>query len=412
MNITEHLLALLRAGALNVKHEKRKIFIFKCAVVTASLAVTVLASFNCFAAVVGGGSTLPTKLYGTAVGTGILASQVPGFTPYVGVENGEGKKAFFTNDSTRLKLAPGVTVDFAGSDSIVTQAELAAYNSDAVKGRAAYGPLIQIPVAFTSVAVPYRIDGKTALQLTSSQLADIFAGKINNWNQMLFNGTADPNLPIKVVYLQESSGTTEILTNHLRAMNFYSVPFVSSNFAAAFGFNPATSAPVGSSYIAVTSNQGAVDTIANNNGAIGYVSPDYTRFNDASAVASINGYLPSDTSVHATIDTVMPPIPGSDEASNPLNWVTMFANPRVGYPIVGYTNLIFSQCYKDAGDTTRIRVFLNRHNSGGNNAVVSSRSFIPVSAIWQKAIYDTFYAPTSALRVGNPDTCNGIGRPL
>lgn len=385
---------------------------FKRTVVAASLVVAALTSTYSIAAVVGGGSTLPKKLYGTAVGAGILTSQFPGFTAYIGVGSGEGKKAFFTNDSTKLKLASGITVDYAASDSIVTQAELAAYNASAVNGRATYGPLIQVPVAFTSVAVPYRIDGKTVLQLTSYQLADIFAGNITNWNQVPFNGAAGPNLPIKVVYQREASGSTEMLTNHLKAVKPASVPIVSSSFVTAIGFDPTTSAPVGSNYIAVTGSQDVVDAIAANNGAVGYVSPDYTRYNDASAVASINGYLPSDVSVNATIDSVMPPVLGSNDAKDPLKWVPTFANPLYGYPIVGYTNLIFSQCYKDAGDSVRIRNFLNRHNIGINNAAVSSHSFIPVSVTWQKAIYDNFFAAASSLRVGEPNTCNGIGRPL
>jgi ABC-type phosphate transport system substrate-binding protein len=380
--------------------------------IAASLAVAALASAQSMAAVVGGGATLPEKLYGTTTGTGILASSIPGFNAYIGVGSGDGKKAFFGNDSTKLKLAAGITVDYAGSDSIVSAAELAAYNADAVKGRAAFGPLIQIPAEATSVTVPYHIDGQTSLQLTSAQLADIFAGKITNWNQVQFNGAAGPNLQIKVVYRQETSGTTEIFTNHLKAVKPASVPAVSNSFVTAVGFNPATSAPAGSSYIAVTGSQGVATAITNNNGAIGYVSPDYAQYNSAAAVASVNGFLPTEVNVQASLDTVTPPVLGSDAAKDPLNWVPTFANPTAGYPIVGYTNLVFSQCYKDTTDTARIRVFLNRHYTGVNNATISSHSFIPLSATWQKAVHDNFYATTSSLRLGDTNTCNGIGRPL
>lgn len=389
---------------------------FKRTMIAASLVVAALASAQSMAAVVGGGATLPEKLYGSTAtsttATGILSATVPGFNPYIGVGSGDGKKAFFGNDSTKLKLAAGITVDYAGSDSIVSAAELAAYNADAVNGRGAYGPLIQIPAEATSVTVPYHIDGKTSLQLTSDQLADIFAGKINNWNQVQFNGAAGPNLQIKVVYRQETSGTTEILTNHLKAVKPASVPTVSNSFVTAIGFDPATSAPAGSSYIAVTGSQGVATAITNNNGAIGYVSPDYAQFNSAAAVASVNGFLPTEVNVQASLDGVVPPVLGSDEAKNPLNWVPTFPKPTAGYPIVGYTNLVFSQCYKDTTDTARIRVFLNRHYTGLNNATTSSHSFIPLSATWQKAVHDNFYATTSALRLGDTNTCNGIGRPL
>lgn len=384
---------------------------FKRTMIAASLVVAALASAQSMAAVVGGGATLPEKLYGTTTGTGILASSIPGFNAYIGVGSGDGKKAFFGNDSTKLKLAAGINVDYAGSDSIVSAAELAAYNADAVKGRAAFGPLIQIPAEATSVTVPYHIDGQASLPLTSAQLADIFAGKITNWNQVQLNGAAGPNLQIKVVYRQETSGTTEIFTNHLKAVKPTSVPAASNSFVTAIGFDPATSAPAGSSYIAVTGSQGVATAITNNNGAIGYVSPDYAQFNDASAVASINGKLPTEVNVQVTLDTVAPPALGSNDAKDPLKWVPTFANPTAGYPIVGYTNLVFSQCYKDTTDTARIRNFLNRHYTGVNNAAISSHSFIPLSTTWQKAVHDNFYATTSALRLGDTNTCNGIGRP-
>ena len=389
---------------------------FKRTMIAASLAVAALASAQSMAAVVGGGATLPEKLYGSTAtsttATGILSASIPGFSPYIGVGSGDGKKAFFGNDSTKLKLASGITVDYAGSDSVVSAAELAAYNADTVKGRAAYGPLVQVPAEATSVTVPYHIDGKTSLQLTSAQLADIFAGKITNWKDVQFNGAAGPDLQIKVVYRQETSGTTEIFTNHLKAVKPASVPNVSNSFVTAIGFDPATSAPVGSSYLAVTGSQGVATAITNNNGAIGYVSPDYAAFNSAAAVASVNGFLPTEVNVQASLDTIAPPTVGSAAATDPLNWVPTFANPTAGYPIVGYTNLVFSQCYKDTADNTRIQTFLKRHYTGVNNAAISSHSFIPLSTTWQKAVYDNFVATTSSLRIGDTNTCNGIGRPL
>lgn len=153
--------------------------------------------------------------------------------------------------------------------------------------------------------------------------------------------------------------------------------------------------------------------VANNDGAIGYVSPDFAEFNNAAKVATVNGFLPTEVNVQITLDTELPPTnPASGKnPANPLDWVPTFPNPSTGYPIVGYTNLIFSQCYKDAGDNLRIRNFLNAHYTGVNNTTVSSHSFIPLSAAWQSAVHNTFYNTASAQRVGNTNVCNGIGRP-
>ncbi|AZD08252.1 Phosphate ABC transporter, periplasmic phosphate-binding protein PstS [Pseudomonas chlororaphis] len=373
-----------------------------------------LGAAQAMAAVVGGGSSLPMKLYGTAIGDGIFTTSLPGFQPYIGRSSGEGKAAFFSNDATKLQLAAGTTIDYAGSDSIVSLTELTAYNNSATVGRSSFGALIQIPVAATTVAIPYHVSGKTALNLSSAQLADIFSGKIPNWNQVLFGDVRGPDLPVKVIYRTDGSGTTQILTTHLRAVKPASVPGNSINFATAVGFNPVTNAPVGSTYIGVSGSEAVASTVASTNGAIGYISPDFTDFDNAAAVASVNGFLPADVNLQVTLDTELPPTKpySGKDVTNPLDWVPTFPNPPTGYPIIGYTNLILSQCYKDQGDSIRIRAFINRHYSGQNNSAVTSHSLIPLPAMWQSAVHDTFYNANSALRVGNPDVCNGIGRPL
>ncbi|CAI8724468.1 Alkaline phosphatase L [Pseudomonas chlororaphis] len=386
---------------------------FKRTMIAASLAVAALASAQSMAAVVGGGATLPQNLYGTTAGTGILASSTPGFNAYIGVGSGAGKQAFFNNDSTKFNLAAGINVDYAGSDSIVSLAERDAYNTSADKGRATFGPLIQIPAEATSVTVPYHVTGLTTLNLTSAQLADIFSGKITNWKNVVSGGVAGPDLPIKVVYRTDGSGTTEIFTTHLKAVKSTSVPAASNSFVTAVGFNPATNAPAGSTYIGVSGSGAVATAVANNDGAIGYVSPDFAEFNNAAKVVTVNGFLPTEVNVQLTLDTERPPtdpLSGKD-VTNPLDWVPTFPNPSTGYPIVGYTNLVFSQCYKDAGDNLRIRNFLNAHYTGVNNTTVSGHSFIPLSPTWQAAVHNTFYNTTSALRVGNTNVCNGIGRP-
>ncbi|MGJ7542494.1 hypothetical protein [Variovorax sp. LT1R16] len=101
----------------------------------------------------------------TVAGT-ILSSS---FNAYVGVGSGAGKNSFFENNSGLLTVggapyySPAVTVDYAGSDSLLTDAEENAYNAHPTLGKTNFGRLIQVPVALTSV------------NLTSVQLAQIFA---------------------------------------------------------------------------------------------------------------------------------------------------------------------------------------------------------------------------------------------
>lgn len=118
---------------------------FKRNVLAVSLAVAGLCSAQAMAAVVGGGATLPQNLYNTAT---VLPS---GFNAYIGVGSGAGKAAVLNNDATKLNLPSGTTVDYAGSDSVLSAAELSAYKSAhqsptvPVTDANNWGPLVQIP---------------------------------------------------------------------------------------------------------------------------------------------------------------------------------------------------------------------------------------------------------------------------
>ncbi|WP_313025692.1 substrate-binding domain-containing protein [Pseudomonas lopnurensis] len=377
---------------------------FKRNLIAVSLTLAALASAQASAAVVGGGATLPEGLYQAP---GVLSS---GFTPYVGTGSGTGKTAFFSNNGS-LFNQPGATVDYAGSDSVVSQAELNAYNSQSA---ALYGPLVQIPSAATSITVPYNVTGLSELDLTSQQLADIFAGNITDWSQL-----GGPNIPITVVYRLDASGTTEILVNHLNNVDGTAVPVVSNSFATAIGFDP-KNPPAGSTYVGATSDSGVVSLVNATDGAIGYAGPDVVDFDDPAKVARINGELPSGVNVIAALNSISLPVGGAGNASDPLAWVpaSQLANPSAGYPIVGVTSLLFSQCYQDADDLASIRDFVTRHYAANpalsNNAAISAHSLIPLPAAWKAQVRNNFVTNQTGngLDIGNVNECNGKGRPL
>ena len=368
-----------------------------------SLAVAGLCSAQAMAAVVGGGATLPQGLYNTAT---VLPS---GFNAYIGVGSGAGKAAVLYNDATKLNLPSGTTVDYAGSDSVLSAAELLAYKnahqSPVVPATDAnnWGPLVQIPSAIISVAIPYKKVGVTSLNLTSAQLCGIFAGYITDWMQI-----SSASGPITVVYRGTSSGTSEIFTRHLNSQCAGQFG-VSSTFAsAALGGVPAGAVAVGSDgYMA--------STVAATEGAIGYVGPEDIDATNPAVVAKVNGNLPAVGRVSVPLSNFAPPSTAADRA-DPAYWAPVLANPVTGYSIVGYTYLVFSQCYKDSADTTAIRTFLNRHYglnaSNNNDDEIVANKLIPLTAAWKNAIRVTFTTRASHLAIGNTSACNGIGRPL
>ncbi|WP_165665205.1 substrate-binding domain-containing protein [Metapseudomonas otitidis] len=375
---------------------------FKRNVLAVSLAVAGLCSAQAMAAVVGGGATLPQGLYNTAT---VLPS---GFNAYTGVGSGAGKAAVLNNDATKLNLPSGTTVDYAGSDSVLSAAELLAYKnahqSPAVPATDAnnWGPLVQIPSAATSVTIPYKKAGVTSLNLTSAQLCGIFSGSITDWNQI-----SSVSGPITVVYRSTSSGTSEIFTRHLNSQ-------CKDQFGVSSTFTSAALGGVPAGAVAVSVSAQMASTVAATDGAIGYVGPEDVDATNPAVVAKVNGNLPTVGNVTTALGTIAPP--ASADRADPSKWVPLLANPTSGYSIVGYTNLVFSQCYKDRADTIAIRTFLNRHYglnaSSNNDDEIVANKLIPLTAAWKDAIRTTFALPGSSLAIGNTSACNGIGRPL
>ena len=391
---------------------------FKRTMIAASLAVAALASAQSMAAVVGGGATLPEKLYN---GASPLPRLLPTDFSYTGVGSGAGKTAFLTNAPASINQPAGTPVDFAGSDSVISQTELTNYNN---AFGATFGKLIQIPSVGTSVTIPYKKSGTTTLQLTGAQLCNIFSGTVTTWGPILGNSDATP---IKVIYRSGSSGTTELFARFLND----SCPTkfsVNSTFTTAnVGVEPAN-------WQAVTLSADVVTAVNATDGAIGYVSPDFVSPNNNAVVARVSknavtagtAPLPSLANTTAALGTAPVPATAADRA-NPLKWVPTFGSAAGDtavptganqYPIVGYTNLLVGQCYKTAADATAIRNFLTSLYTGTKNTVINAHAFafVPGTSATptnlageiKKTFLDNAYG--DGLDIANVSVCNGKGR--
>ncbi|WP_347900591.1 substrate-binding domain-containing protein [Pseudomonas purpurea] len=392
---------------------------FKRTMIAASLAVAALASAQSMAAVVGGGATLPEKLYN---GASPLPRLLPTDFSYTGVGSGGGKTAFLTNAAASINQPAGTPVDFAGSDSVLSATELANYNT---ANAATFGKLIQIPAVGTSVTIPYKKSGVTNLQLTGAQLCDIFSGTVTTWGPIL--GTADTT-PIKVIYRSGSSGTTELFSRFLN--DSCSTKFgVSSTFTTAnIGAEPAN-------WQAVAGSGDVVNPLNLTDGAIGYVSPDYipapisnTSVARVSKLAVAPGSAPLPTLANTTAALGSATVPAAADRANPLKWVPTFGSAAndtavpVGasqYPIVGYTNFLVGQCYTTAADATAVRNFLTSLYTGTKDSTVKAHAFsvlpgtaaVPTGLAGEikKVFLDNAYG--DGLDIANVSVCNGKGRP-
>lgn len=389
---------------------------FKRNVLAVSLTLAALCSAQAaMADINGGGATLPQPLYQT---TGVLTT---GFAPYIGVGSGNGKAAFLNNDYTKFVAGTtGKNVHWAGSDSKLSATELSNYVS---AHGAAWGPLIQVPSVATSVAIPFNKTGTANVDLSVNQLCGVFSGRLTDWSQITGSGRTGA---INVVYRGESSGTTELFTRFLNAKCAETGTFaITTNFASSYsGGLPANA-------VSAVGSQAVMTALNAADGRITYMSPDYAAptlagLDDATKVAKVAGVSPAPANVSAAIAAVA--VPAAANRANPNAWVPVFAAttsptdpsvvayPTTGYPILGFTNVIFSQCYADGTQSTQVRDFFTRHygaNAASNNdAAITANRFVPLPLAWKTAIRNTFLTATSAQSIGNTNVCNTIGRPL
>src|SRR5437870_13089623 len=102
------------------------------------------------------------------------------------------------------------TVDFGASDGPMTDEQLAAAKTK----------ILHVPTVLGSVVPAYNVPGiSDSVKFTSQLLADIYLGKITNWNDAAIAkvnpGAKLPNSPIVVVHRSDGSGTTYVFTDYL-----------------------------------------------------------------------------------------------------------------------------------------------------------------------------------------------------
>jgi phosphate transport system substrate-binding protein len=192
----------------------------------------------------GAGSTFAAPLYRKWIEEyGVAHPNVS--IAYDSVGSGEGVKRFITD-----------SVDFAGSDEILTAAEAA---------KAREGTLM-VPVTAGMIALAYNIPGvNSEIKLPRDVYVDIFAGKIRQWDDPRIKaanpGINFPHIDIATVARQDSSGTTAAFTHHLAAIPAWR--------AAGMGVGKLIDWPKGT--MLAPGNEGVAGKIKISDGSIGYV---------------------------------------------------------------------------------------------------------------------------------------------
>jgi len=163
------------------------------------------------------------------------------------------------------------TVDFGASD-----APLSPDQFKACKG------CVQIPWALSATAIPYNIPGLNGrLHLNAGVLADIYLGKITNWNssriKALNRGLNLPDLKITPVYRSDNSGTSYNFTDYLAN--------ASGAWKSKVGVGVNANWPSG---IGAPKSNGVAAAVSQTKGAVGYVDVAYTLKNHLAFAAIQN----------------------------------------------------------------------------------------------------------------------------
>src|SRR5512146_329234 len=221
-------------------------------------------------------------------------------------------------------------VDFGASDAALTDDQLKEMP-----------PIVQIPESAGPVCITYNLpDVKQPLKLTPTALAGIYMGKIQSWHDAEIASTNPgvklPTTPIVVAHRSDGSGTTNIFTTYLSAVN----PDWKKNVGAAIS----VSWPAG---LGGKGSEGVTGIVKQNPGSIGYVELTY----------ALENHLPVAEIKNAAGEFVAPTAEGTtsaiqafaDElAKDPrLPIVNPPASAKNAYPISGLTYLLVPKQFKN-----------------------------------------------------------------
>ena len=221
------------------------------------------------------------------------------------------------------------TVDFAASDSGMTEEQIAAVKQG----------VQLLPMTAGEIVLAYNLKDVKELKLPREVYIDIFMGKIAKWNDpKIAAANPEATLPdqdITVVTRADSSGTNFVFTQHLSA--------ISPEFKEKVGFGNSVNWPSEAKMVKSPKNDGVTATITQTPGAIGYIEYGFANMSK----------LPMATLQNKTGAYVAPggeggpaALAGAEFPENMLLWVS---DPEAenAYPIVTYTWMIFSKKYDD-----------------------------------------------------------------
>ncbi len=234
------------------------------------------------------------------------------------------------------------TVDFGGTDAPMSDSAIAAIQ----------GNVLHVPTVMGAVVIAYNLPGLAQpVKFTPDVLADIFLGKITNWNDArltsINGGLKLPTQDIIVVHRSDGSGTSFVFTDYLSK--------VSPDWQQKVGKGTSPNWPVG---LGGRGNDGVSATVSQTPGAIGYIELAYAMINKIPfgtlKNSSGNWIAPSLEGVTAAAAGAMKDMgPNTDFRVSITNAVGGMA-----YPISSFTWLLVHKSYSDTAKARALVQFV------------------------------------------------------
>ena len=281
---------------------------------------------------------------------------------YASVGSGEGVRRFIGKN-----VAEEEKIDFAASDSALSDAEISQTNNGA----------LMVPVTSACVVLAYNLPNFHGdLRLSRKAYAGIFLGDIKKWNDPAIAqtnpGVTLPDSTIVTAVRQDNSGTTFAFTNNLSAIN--------ERWNSRFGPTSLVNWP--GNAMRAQGNEGVAAAIQRSQGAIGYVGYEFAnRLGlDMAALENREGKFIQTAEQSC--------VAGLASADLPENLRAFVPDPKGAnsYPIVTYSWVLIRKRYENSKTANALRdLFLWCLQDGQRYS--SQVGYVPVPAtVGEKAI--------------------------
>jgi len=344
-------------------------FIRSAAVAIAMAAASTLSISAAMAAdISGAGATFPYPIYAKWADT-------------YKKETGIGLNYQSIGSGGGIKQIKAKTVTFGASDAPLKGEELDSTG------------LAQFPMMMGGIVPVVNLEGikPGELVLDGPTLADIFLGKITNWNdEAIKKLNPDAKLPdqaIAVVHRSDGSGTTFNFTYYLGD--------VSGDWKSKVGVDKAVEWPVG---IGAKGNEGVANNVAQTGGAIGYVEYAYAKQNKLTYTDLVNK---DGKKVEPTAAAFSAAAANADWNSQPGYGVILANQPGAeSWPMTAATWILVYKKPDDAAATTEaLKFFAWSYAKGDEQA--DGLDYVPmpdavvksVEEMWGKDIVDASGKP-------------------